>query len=246
MTVPHFGPGHLVLSEVFGPTIQGEGPSIGTPAFFVRTGVCNLACVWCDTAYTWDWQRFDPGKELYVAKVDDVMADVVHSGVDLLVISGGEPMLQQPALGDLIQKVRHETVQPGIPAMRVEIETAGTRLPIPGFPDNVVTFNVSPKLEHSGNPESKRRKIEVLRRYRALDSIFKFVVQQAEDFEEVDYLCEQIGLRYGDDRVYIMPEGTDSERLRDVSIQVVDEVIHRGWHLTPRLHIEIWGSQRGH
>ncbi|MDQ3757733.1 MAG: 7-carboxy-7-deazaguanine synthase QueE, partial [Actinomycetota bacterium] len=34
----------LVVSEVFGPTWQGEGPSVGRTAAFVRLGRCNLAC----------------------------------------------------------------------------------------------------------------------------------------------------------------------------------------------------------
>ena len=52
--------GGLVVAEVFGPTFQGEGPSTGQRAGFVRLGRCNLDCSWCDTPYTWDWERFDP------------------------------------------------------------------------------------------------------------------------------------------------------------------------------------------
>ena len=37
-------------------TIQGEGVSAGMPAVFIRASRCNLHCVWCDTAYTWNWQ----------------------------------------------------------------------------------------------------------------------------------------------------------------------------------------------
>jgi pyruvate-formate lyase-activating enzyme len=37
----------LVLAEVFGPTVQGEGPSLGRAASFIRTGGCNLTCSWC-------------------------------------------------------------------------------------------------------------------------------------------------------------------------------------------------------
>src|SRR4029450_7825218 len=54
----------LVVSEVFGPTFQGEGPSVGRRAGFVRLGRCNLDCSWCDTPYTWDWERHDPAVEL--------------------------------------------------------------------------------------------------------------------------------------------------------------------------------------
>ena len=39
------------ISEIFGPTIQGEGPLIGRPSIFVRTGGCDYRCNWCDTLY---------------------------------------------------------------------------------------------------------------------------------------------------------------------------------------------------
>ena len=49
----------LPLSEVFGPTFQGEGPHAGRRCAFVRLGGCNLSCEWCDTPYTWDATRYD-------------------------------------------------------------------------------------------------------------------------------------------------------------------------------------------
>ena len=52
----------LIVAECFGvetPTFQGEGPSCGHPALFIRLSRCNLTCARCDTKYTWDWSRFD-------------------------------------------------------------------------------------------------------------------------------------------------------------------------------------------
>ena len=39
------------VSEIFGPTVQGEGPQIGCPTYFIRTGGCDYRCSWCDTPY---------------------------------------------------------------------------------------------------------------------------------------------------------------------------------------------------
>jgi organic radical activating enzyme len=33
------------ISEIFGPTIQGEGPLIGRPSIFVRTAGCDIGAV---------------------------------------------------------------------------------------------------------------------------------------------------------------------------------------------------------
>jgi hypothetical protein len=38
-------------AEIFGPTIQGEGPFIGRPTVFVRPASCDSRCNWCDTLY---------------------------------------------------------------------------------------------------------------------------------------------------------------------------------------------------
>ncbi len=42
------------ISEIFGPTIQGEGALIGQPTVFVRTGGCDYRCAWCDSLHAVD------------------------------------------------------------------------------------------------------------------------------------------------------------------------------------------------
>ena len=57
-------PDELLVAEIFGPTWQGEGPSAGKVAAFVRLGLCDQACSWCDTPYTWDRACHDLRTEL--------------------------------------------------------------------------------------------------------------------------------------------------------------------------------------
>src|SRR4051795_10739521 len=106
----------LVISEVFGPTWQGEGPSLGRRCGFVRLGRCNLACTWCDTPYTWDWTRFDPETELSRKAVSDICAELDAMGIDMVVITGGEPLLQQRELVGLVDSLKQR-------GWRIEIET---------------------------------------------------------------------------------------------------------------------------
>lgn len=225
----------LAVSEVFGPTLQGEGPSTGQRAGFIRLGRCNLACEWCDSKYTWDWDSYDPQVEVTTRTTAEVAAEVDAMDVPLVVITGGEPLLQQSHLPDLLRRLRAQ-------GCRIEVETAGTI----GATSDVVTmvdrFNVSPKLAHSGNPRDRRYRPEVLAAFEATGkAAFKFVVVEESDLDEVAEVVAECGLS----DVWIMPEGTDVTTLLDRERRLADAVIARGWHMTTRLHILLWGDTRG-
>ncbi len=224
----------LVVSEVFGPTIQGEGPSAGRPAGFVRLGRCNLACDWCDSRYTWDWDRYDPAIELHPMAASSLVDRLAAMDVDMVVVTGGEPLLQQRHLPPLLEGAKQR-------GWRVEVETSGTIAPdlAPGLVDQ---FNVSPKLANSGNQRGRPYRPEVLRAFQATGrAVFKFVAQQPSDLEEVDAMVRECGLH----PVYVMPEGTDAATLTRRMQQLAAPVLARRWNLTPRLHILLWGDRRG-
>lgn len=232
----------LVVSEVFGPTFQGEGPSLGRRAAFVRLGRCNLDCgrgdgaTWaCDTPYTWDWDRHDPAIELERLTVGEVVRRVEAMGVERLVITGGEPLLQQRRLVPLLDAA-------GERGWAVEIETNGTLVPDPQVVDRVERFNVSPKLSGSGVPASRALLAEPLGALaRSGRAAFKFVVARPADLDEVATVVEELGL----EPVWIMPAGTTPDEVLSVTRSVADEVLARGWHLTTRLHVLLWGDERG-
>ena len=225
----------LVVSEIFGPTWQGEGPSLGRLAAFVRLGRCNLACTWCDTPYTWDWSRFDPVRELHRRPVDDVAAEVERIGTPLVVVTGGEPLLQQGALVELLRTLSEHGPD-------IEIETAGTIAPAAELVPLVQRFNVSPKLASSGNPRERRYRPDVLRGFAATGkAAFKFVATGPGDLDEIGVMTDECGLA----PVYVMPEGTDPETLNARLRELADPVLARGWNLTTRLHVMIWGDRRG-
>jgi 7-carboxy-7-deazaguanine synthase len=183
-----------VVSEVFGPTLQGEGPSAGQVAAFVRLGRCNLACAWCDTPYTWDWDRHDPAQELTTMPVNDVLARLDAMRVRLLVVTGGEPLLQQRHLPPLLEAAKAR-------GWAVELETAGTLAPSAAV-DLVDRFNVSPKLANSGMAVERRYKPDVLRVFQASGrAVFKFVVTGPAELDEVEAMVTECGL----DPVWVMP-----------------------------------------
>jgi organic radical activating enzyme len=228
----------LIVAECFGvdqPTFQGEGPSCGVPALFVRLSRCNLTCGWCDTKYTWDWSRFDPREESKRRTVADLLAWALGSDVELVVITGGEPLLQQKKLVPLVYGLLAA-------GKRVEFETNGTIAPVPELLVDGVRFNVSPKLANSGVDCGRRIVPDALRGFAASRrAAFKFVARSVADLAEIGVLVDQFGL----DPVWVMPEGTTPEGLIETTRVLADTVALRRWRLTPRLHVLAFAEARG-
>lgn len=224
-----------MVSEVFGPTWQGEGPALGRRAGFVRLGRCNLRCGFCDTPYTWNWDDHDPAVELTTRDVDEVLTELGAMDVPLVVVTGGEPMLQQRHLPALLRPLRAA-------GLDVELETAGTIAPTAELTGLVTRFNVSPKLANSGNELGHRYKPDVMRAFEATGATaFKFVVEAESDLDEVASIVAECGLR----DVWIMAEGTDAATIVRRTAALAEPVLARGWNLTTRLHVLIWGDRRG-
>lgn len=237
MTAPVAVGPTLVVSEVFGPTIQGEGPSAGRPAVFLRLGRCNLSCTWCDTPYTWDWTRFSPKAELERRTVVDVAAQLndLADGtrpVPLVVVTGGEPLLQRKGLTALVAKLSADT--------RMEVETNGTQPPLEWHES--VRYNVSPKLANSG---TDARDVAVLAEFRRWgSSSLKFVCATPADVAEAAKLASSVA--WPPDHVWIMPEGTTPGAVTEHTAAIADATVERGFNLSPRLHVMAWGDRRGH
>jgi 7-carboxy-7-deazaguanine synthase len=225
----------LLVAELFGPTLQGEGPSVGQRALFIRLSGCNLDCSWCDTPYTWDWTRFDQAAESSEMTVAEVVGWVRARDGDLVVITGGEPLMQRGSLVPLVAALH------GL-GRRMEIETDGTIPPGADLVETVDRFNVSPKLAGSGVHEQRRIRPLALRALRDCGkAVFKFVVSGNSD------VAELVGLqaRYGLKPVWVMPEGTTAQSVLAGMRALAAPALEHGWNLTPRLHVLLWGDERG-
>lgn len=227
----------LLVAETFGPTVQGEGPSTGQQAVFIRLLRCNLTCRTCDTPYTWDTTRFDLAAEGRPVPGADLLAWVLDQDTELVVITGGEPLLQQRQLVPLVSAL-------AAAGRRVEIETNGTIAPLPELVEVVDQFNVSPKLARfgAGMALSRRIKPDVLRAFAAAGTaVFKFVITEPAELDEIEALTRLHGLA----PVWVMPEGTDARVVTARLQALADPSLQRGYHLTTRLHLLLWGDQRG-
>ena len=211
-------------------SIQGEGVSQGTPCVFLRLAGCNLACSWCDTAYSWNGSapvvRLKPGT---VAEL------VLHYPCRRLVLTGGEPLIQQKALPALLRL---------LPEHDVEMETNGTIMPEDELLERIGQFNVSPKLPHSGNDAARAWKPDVLRRLAATEKAwFKFVVACEDDVKAILQLASEAGIPA--ERILVMPLASTREELNAMRAQTVAWCLRYGLRFSDRLHIAIWGSKKG-
>lgn len=226
----------IAVNEIYGPVFQGEGKNIGMPCVFMRLAGCNLACSWCDSRFSWDWQQYDPKQEIHRMTVAEIFDRLEKSQSKNLVVTGGEPMLQQKQLFPLLVWLKEK-------GWWVEIETAGT-IPI-WFAkeyDLVGLYTVSIKTASSGNELTRSIQPVAIESFvESGKAVFKFVVSKMSDFTEIDELVSTYKLK----PVYIMPEGVDAAGILSRSKELAGEVIKRGYHLTTRLHVLLYGSRRG-
>jgi 7-carboxy-7-deazaguanine synthase len=214
------------ISEVF-LSIQGEGPSAGTPAHFVRLQGCDVGCDWCDTKYSWPADGGEALDETALWERARTLGDA-----PLLVVTGGEP-LQHPALGPLLEQALERWP-------RVEVETSG--IAPPPLSHERLAWNVSPKLP-SVTPRWRDTWAHTASWLAEPRATFKIVVGDAPDPDDaVRLLAEH---RVPASRVMLMPEGLTDDRVRAHAPRVVELCRAHGYRMSPRLHIWMWGAKRG-
>lgn len=207
---------NLEVSEIF-TSIQGEGPFMGRPAFFLRLSKClPPLCPWCDTKHAW-------GAGQWIS-IKDVAARITDSGNKLCVITGGEPYLQWDSGLNFLERYLIEK------GLTVQYETSG-KVPIPGASRG---FKVcSPKyLSDTWHyiPENT-----------ALAQCFKFVVK--DDFTTVNAFIKEHHIFAND--VWIMPMGTLCHEQLDRSSAIWDFCVKNHFNFSPRLHTLIFNNQQG-
>jgi 7-carboxy-7-deazaguanine synthase len=222
------------IAETF-QSVQGEGRYAGTPSLFIRTSGCNLRCWFCDTPYT----SWEPEGEQRTA--ESLLDEVRSADCEHVVITGGEPLLV-PQLVPFTRSIAEL-------GRLITIETAGTV----DLPVTAGLMSISPKLANStpDHPvwrerhDRRRHRPEVIRRLtRQYDYQLKFVIDKPGDVADVEsYLA--VFPHITPDNVYLMPQARDREPLREKNAWLEPLAASRGWQVSPRLHIELFGNTRG-
>ena len=133
----------------------------------------------------------------------------------------------------------------------ITIETAGTVYE----PVTCDLMSISPKLKNSTpwkkekgryaeHHERTRYQPEILKRLiNEYEHQLKFVVMEPEDLVEVRQIVSDIGAKSSN--VMLMPEGIKSKQLAERSKWIAQACLDYKYHFSPRLHIDIWGNERG-
>ena len=153
----------LNIYETFA-SIQGESTRAGVLCFFIRLAQCNLRCSYCDT------KRAQTLRNSRQMSVEQLVEQADLSGIDLVEITGGEPMVQTEGVCELAkQLIAH--------GHTVMIETNGS-CDLAPLPPEVIRI-VDWKTPSSG--ESDKMFLPNFSSLRPIDEV-KFVLMDINDY----------------------------------------------------------------
>ena len=240
-------------------SIQGEGPTMGVPAYFVRLQHCNLICGgrraelllsgraswYCDTERVWREGKEVSNNQLIDKFQANGQLENILDGTTHIIWTGGEPTLPNNVRG-ITEFLDYTLKRYGGNNIFSEIETNGTvETPIDFYRDNINQINCSPKLANSGMSSDRRINPKALNQIIARPySYFKFVVSKEEDVLEAQrsYIHP---FKIPKTHVYLMP-GVD--KLGDLSERtrfVYDMAKKYNYRATTRGQVLAWDRTTG-
>ena len=222
----------MQITEIY-KSLQGESTYAGLPCIFVRLTGCNLRCDWCDSEYT-----FSGGRKMTVDAVETEVRKLAP--VKLVEITGGEPMLQEEEVLELMRRLLAADYT-------ILLETSGER-PLAKVPKEVVKI-VDVKCPHSG--EANTFRMENLIALTARDEV-KFVLSDRTDYEFARDFTREHGLAERAGSVIFSPAfRKDASGARDASHCLLDPQELAAWILADglpvrlglQIHKFIWAPQ---
>jgi 7-carboxy-7-deazaguanine synthase len=170
-------PDTILIAELYGPVLQGEGALAGKASHFIRTAGCAYRCAWCDSMHA-----VDPDQIAATAR--RLTSEEIIEAVNKLpaspwtTLSGGDPVawdLEKIVLGLRLSK------------MQVAVETQGALWR--DWLEHCDLITCSPKPPSSGM--ASRLDMAILRKYEArLNSrlVFKIVAFDEADLDFAERL----------------------------------------------------------
>jgi 7-carboxy-7-deazaguanine synthase len=173
--------------------------------YFIRLAGCNLSCSYCDTP---DTQNYDPQRD-YTIDPLEFGHDLAHERIDDIMITGGEPLIQQREIVRLIATCRMSEEGRKVPH-RFHIETNGTIYPSP-YLIQQCSFIFDYKIDHP------KRMVMACEDYHHLTNpcFIKFVVGKREELADAELIIQKIQAAgmYGNPRINFAIGSHDLEKI---------------------------------
>lgn len=238
----------IPVAEIFGPTIQGEGPHVGMQTLFVRVAGCDFKCAWCDSKFAW---KIDGSIKRYGTKelADILVQECNNSKCSNVVLTGGNPCLYN--FKEVIDILHDNNIT-------VDIETQGSKMP--DWLLDVDLLVISPKAPSSKQPDVYKTVNEYMKLLLSIKQkvAIKIPVFNEEDFEFamkyyalVDYYREK-GV---DIDLYLSVGNTNTSEAGDISKRVLSDyeklinMVANSYmqrvFILPQVHTLVWGNKQG-
>ncbi|EFO32665.1 7-cyano-7-deazaguanosine (preQ0) biosynthesis protein QueE [Roseibium sp. TrichSKD4] len=234
------------ISEIFGPTIQGEGALVGKPTVFVRTGGCDYRCSWCDTLHAVDAEYRHDWTPMSAAEIFTKVEEL-SGGIPLTVsLSGGNPAIQPLASLITLGKAK---------GYAFALETQGSV--VKDWFAELDVLTLSPKPPSSG----MKTDLAALDACVSAGGVATQIALKFAVMDEADYaFARQISTRHPALPVYLQPVNhtppppdtedadIDMSGIMDRMRWLVERTMSDRWYsatLLPQLHVLIWGNLRG-
>lgn len=231
----------IPVAEIFGPTIQGEGPKAGIKTLFVRVVGCDFNCDWCDSKFAW---KINDGTIKYTP--EDLSKVLINKCNDTcttnVVLTGGNPCLYD---FDEVISVLHTH------SISVDVETQGSI-----FPDwlkiaDQIVF--SPKAPSSKQPDvfedlktwiCNNWYVNVCIKIPVFDDLdFDFAIKYGEF---TDLMNIKLYLSVGNENVG--ESGDITSRILNKYRWLIDKTLQsniKNVYILPQIHTLVWGNRQG-
>lgn len=231
----------IYVSEIFGPTIQGEGPHVGAKCIFVRVAGCDFKCSFCDSKFSWDTGIALPIKEDKL--IFDLMSRCEENNVSRVILTGGNPCIYN--FEKLIRTLTSFDI-------KVDVETQGSIYPEwLNLADLVV---ISPKPPSSGMKDVYLDLENYLKKCDFHNKIcIKIPIFNEEDFQFAIRYYElskkyRLSFYLSVGNSDVSEEGSIKDRILKSYEDLINRVNHsvmRDVYILPQVHTLVWGNKQG-
>lgn len=237
----------IPIAEIFGPTIQGEGPHIGMKSIFVRVVGCDFNCDWCDSKFAWQFTSFCKRytqEELALYLIDKCNSTNTNN----VILTGGNPCLYD--FNYIIDELHNHHI-------KVDVETQGSRFP--NWLNKLDLVVISPKAPSSEQPDvfeniknwilnEKKETIPVAIKIPIFtDDDFEFAKKYNNFIQDLnDEYKVKLYLSVGNDNT--QEEGDISNRILQNYRKLIDMVNYSNMkevYILPQMHTLLWGNRQG-